>query len=31
MIRLSNIDNTIKEKHKEWFKSYVEKKLRRKN
>lgn len=30
MIKLSNIDNTIKEKHKEWFKSYVEKNLEEK-
>lgn len=30
MIRLSNVDNTIKEQHKKWFKSYVEKKLEEK-
>lgn len=27
MIRLSNIDETIKDKHKEWFDSYVKKNL----
>lgn len=30
MIRLSNIDDTIKEQHVEWFKSYVEKNLEEK-
>lgn len=30
MIRLSNIDNTIKETHKEWFDSYIKKKLEEK-
>lgn len=30
MIRLSNIDDIIKEQHKKWFKSYVEKNLEEK-
>lgn len=30
MIRLSNIDESIKDKHKEWFDSYVKKKLEKK-